>query len=399
MAGVRLPTPGSDNGQWGDVLNQFLLVDHNADGTSKLRTDGSLRRDHINLLDYLPAGPNGVADNAALIRQAIVDASNGGPGRVFIPKQANPWIIASPVLIDDDIEIYSDSWGNTSTPCIQLAPGLNAYGFVFATNRVDGNRVTFRNIEIDGNCGAQTAGGIVAAYGAVQCVFDTVHFHHAYDTALWLKGQEGSTPYGHHNRIINSLFDNSGQSAGNGRALVIQSCDETMVAECDFENNGINGSEPYHIKDWSGLNSFMNCVFVGGGEGIRMQDVSGSRVIGCTFDGVRRTGVHVSGSRVQIVGNNFSGTSATSTNTYFHIYLDNGGYTTISGNIFDSGTIAQGLRGLITQQTSSSNNAVTGNVFYLNASVGAGGIYDWNGSNATARSTVVKTNAGLADQV
>jgi len=37
----RLPTPGSDNGVWGDVLNDFLLVEHNTDGTLKARTDGT----------------------------------------------------------------------------------------------------------------------------------------------------------------------------------------------------------------------------------------------------------------------------------------------------------------------------------------------------------------------
>jgi hypothetical protein len=31
----RLPQPGSDSGTWGDVLNDFLLVSHNADGTLK----------------------------------------------------------------------------------------------------------------------------------------------------------------------------------------------------------------------------------------------------------------------------------------------------------------------------------------------------------------------------
>lgn len=31
----RLPTPGSDDGQWGNVLNDFLSVSHNADGTLK----------------------------------------------------------------------------------------------------------------------------------------------------------------------------------------------------------------------------------------------------------------------------------------------------------------------------------------------------------------------------
>lgn len=36
----RLPTPNSDNGTWGDILNSFLLVEHNSDGT--LKASGSL---------------------------------------------------------------------------------------------------------------------------------------------------------------------------------------------------------------------------------------------------------------------------------------------------------------------------------------------------------------------
>ncbi|MFZ1301108.1 MAG: hypothetical protein WAQ27_00815, partial [Candidatus Microsaccharimonas sp.] len=37
---ARLPVPGSDGGVWGNVLNDFLGVEHNADGT--LRASGSL---------------------------------------------------------------------------------------------------------------------------------------------------------------------------------------------------------------------------------------------------------------------------------------------------------------------------------------------------------------------
>ena len=35
MTAQRLPNPGSDKGVWGDVLNKFLEVEHNADGTLK----------------------------------------------------------------------------------------------------------------------------------------------------------------------------------------------------------------------------------------------------------------------------------------------------------------------------------------------------------------------------
>lgn len=32
---ARLPIPGSDDGNWGNILNDYLLVGHNADGTAK----------------------------------------------------------------------------------------------------------------------------------------------------------------------------------------------------------------------------------------------------------------------------------------------------------------------------------------------------------------------------
>lgn len=37
---ARLPQPGSDTGVWGDILNDFLKVEHNVDGT--LKPSGSL---------------------------------------------------------------------------------------------------------------------------------------------------------------------------------------------------------------------------------------------------------------------------------------------------------------------------------------------------------------------
>lgn len=37
---TRLPTPGADDGQWGTLLNDFLAVEHNGDGT--LKPGGSL---------------------------------------------------------------------------------------------------------------------------------------------------------------------------------------------------------------------------------------------------------------------------------------------------------------------------------------------------------------------
>ncbi len=38
---ARLPAVGSDNGVWGSILNDFLNVEHNTDGSLKIRTDGT----------------------------------------------------------------------------------------------------------------------------------------------------------------------------------------------------------------------------------------------------------------------------------------------------------------------------------------------------------------------
>lgn len=44
---ARLPIPGKDEGQWGAILNDFLLQEHLPDGRLKARTDGTLSGSHI----------------------------------------------------------------------------------------------------------------------------------------------------------------------------------------------------------------------------------------------------------------------------------------------------------------------------------------------------------------
>jgi len=64
---VRLPEPGGDDDAWGDILNAFLLVEHDERG--KLRTDGSLAKKY-----ELPVGGIPKTDLSPQLKAAIQNA-------------------------------------------------------------------------------------------------------------------------------------------------------------------------------------------------------------------------------------------------------------------------------------------------------------------------------------
>ena len=82
---ARLPVPGQDIGTWGEVLNEFLVVGHNTDGTLKLppaaetpdattTTKGKIR---------LAGDLGGTADNPTVVSTSLAAAlpiEQGGTG-------------------------------------------------------------------------------------------------------------------------------------------------------------------------------------------------------------------------------------------------------------------------------------------------------------------------------
>lgn len=83
---ARLPIPGSDQGQWGEILNDYLGVAHNADGSLKEITipPGSITPPMLSQA-YVPnaqkAAPNGVAslDGDGKVPDAQLPASAAPP--------------------------------------------------------------------------------------------------------------------------------------------------------------------------------------------------------------------------------------------------------------------------------------------------------------------------------
>ena len=76
----RLPIPGSDDNVWGNLLNAFLNVEHNPDGTLKLRTDGTLSSFYAKPNTGIP-----ITDLAVSLQNTInqtVTSVNGRTGAV-----------------------------------------------------------------------------------------------------------------------------------------------------------------------------------------------------------------------------------------------------------------------------------------------------------------------------
>ena len=58
---ARLPQPGGDDGTWGNILNEFLNVAHNTDGTLKDSAVGATG----------PAGSTGAKIGRASCRERV----------------------------------------------------------------------------------------------------------------------------------------------------------------------------------------------------------------------------------------------------------------------------------------------------------------------------------------
>lgn len=67
----RLPTPGSDDGQWGIILNDFLSVEHNTNGT--LKSSGSIAGKYTKPTSGIPE-----TDLSSSVQDKLNTAGSGG---------------------------------------------------------------------------------------------------------------------------------------------------------------------------------------------------------------------------------------------------------------------------------------------------------------------------------
>ncbi|MFG2970914.1 glycosyl hydrolase family 28-related protein [Streptomyces sp. NPDC048288] len=237
---------------------------------------------------------NGTTDDTAAL-QAAVNAAAAAQKTLYIPK--GTYIVSTPISIPagEGMAIVGSGWGTS----IKLKNSSNCY--VFAMTAAD-TRITMRDMTIDGNCTGQgttgSSGGINAA-GAVASCFDNIHFTACRDDALYLGGQTGGA-FGHNNRVIGCLFDQSMSSTGPGRGIHMDSSDENQILACDFEYLGGAGTNPAMVYDQAGTQFISDCNFVNGAHdviGVKVQDTKSTKITGCNFDGLAGTAIFLAAQR------------------------------------------------------------------------------------------------------
>lgn len=166
---ARLPTVGSDANQWGQILNDFLAVEHNSDGSLKraaaitaaqadatqaLNTaNAALTRSDVYLAPEPSGDTTGATDTAAL--QAAIDAlawsSSGTHGGVLQLQRGTYW--AAGLLMRPGVSIYGRGWGATrvkapanatsavlGSPANTWLPGIELAFFTIDGNKINGGR-------------------------------------------------------------------------------------------------------------------------------------------------------------------------------------------------------------------------------------------------------------------
>lgn len=311
---------------------------------------------------------DGLADDTAAI-QAAVNAAAIGKTAVYIPS--GTYLVSNVVLPSGSgYSIFGSGWGSV----VKLKNSANSY--IFSMTGAD-TRITMRDLTIDGSCTEQqtsgTSGGIDGS-GAVACRFDNIHFIACRDKGIYFGGMTGGA-FGHNNRVVGCLFDESMTSLGPGMGIHMNSSDENQIIACDFEFLGGSGGSVFGtavcILDQAGTQFIDSCNFVGGAtnntKGIRLQDCSATKILGSNFDGTAGDSIFIAGTGNSVTGCTiFSpGEVGSLTGQTAGIHLEYGTKNNlVSGNSLASSPTAGRSGWLIREEATgdAGPNLITGNV-------------------------------------
>lgn len=278
---TRLPVVGGDEGTWGDVLNAFLKVEHNTDGSLK----DTIRSSDSRLSDARPptdssVTPSKLKASASANQVAVASGTSGwnwvtpavyleaygavGDGATDDLAALNSALSAAATgatIIGNGSKTYliSGEWtiGKSVTIDLQGATIKKKAGADFYAINVTGTSVTLRNIMHNGNRTSMTGHneGIVFTSSSSTT-------HKVYNVQSQSTGKSGFMVYGSANQIVEFYqcyatdnYDTS--SSHNAHGFIVVS-GKARFYDCRAETN--DGAGFYIDTSATTKCSFWNCA-------------------------------------------------------------------------------------------------------------------------------------------
>lgn len=161
---ARLPKPGSDEGVWSQILNEYLLVSHNPDGTLRAASIPLVR---INAAHFGAKGDGKTDDTQAI--QAAIDAAKDG-GVIEIPR--GTYMITGLKIRKSGTTLTGEArWGTRLVRIEGTRPLIDISGK--STKRGHIRYCTLTNLTLNGG---KLPGRLLRSYYADSCTYRDVHF-------------------------------------------------------------------------------------------------------------------------------------------------------------------------------------------------------------------------------
>ncbi|HEY5668261.1 MAG TPA: glycosyl hydrolase family 28-related protein, partial [Candidatus Saccharimonadales bacterium] len=353
----RLPSPGSDNGTWGQILNDFLSVEHNADGTLKLRNDGSLNslfdaagsadaaraaaiadaaskyqtKTFINVKDFGAKGDATANDTAAI--QAAINYANSLTegahnqivgGVVYFPSG---FYITDTLTLLDNVYLHGGRIGNEgyrAAPA-KLVPSSAVTGTSFMITQ----GASVRNAGIIGfsmyGQGGTTTTGCINLPNATNVVVSACYIDNWGAEALILGGGDCVLSYNNLTGLLNTGAVNSQRGAAT-----------ISGGDHQISHNEFTGPSQYAVSSTNLycagalINTysaeFDHCVFQTADVGCVISGGACNRFVGCRFDTNAGHGLMCSSGTSNIfAGCAWNRNSYSGAGNYDHINVPSGG--------------------------------------------------------------------------